>query len=883
MTLNIGDETYIPALKLLVKADQQLIEVIKDYEKINTNLNEIKTDIDLYYGNLTMPEKEEIKENLILQISKFNDIEGIYDYLDPPSDSEKKNIIFDDYLRIYNATIGKYQDETDINRLVIIAHNNDIFKQLQKDLIQFKEPDMTNFIKYMQEDFNKTLNKNYDDFLNTIKDKIDEIKEKSDNDKTNSAAPAASGTKQQTINVLDTADIEKLDTCLESLGKIETIINKYKVGSGDPIIYDLDINTHINTFKELIKYLSEINKAHTIMKNYIKTKKMRLNLDTTNIEGIETDMNTFFIKKISDDLFDFFNTTVLYYNALMYNPNGDQPYAANLRDSIKKLIEIPNLDNYFKHVYPKLRDQQLKHVKLNMFHKEIQEELSNYRKLKTIIENNIKDIYKIKPVNLPNVTDQYIQELDISQELKSRNILFKPNILTPVGTGSRRSINTTMPTEDELPQHYIWYKDQNILNRLYTKIIRFDRESQDISGILHRDSKAIIRDVFNKPHHSSNDLNDYFKDLAFIMNLQLVLKKFLETNYKYIYDISNIIDINKTLTINSFLQQDKKKHYYNNDKYKLITVFGAYIKNMGSVKLKNLLTLNSPNNKYGFSKIFKQQLLPNPDVQFNTISKTFDMLTNFTKSTYDNQQTATIQLEDFESTYKTFAANKKEIIQLAHNADIQEYYKYIQDNYIITPGNLVEIRDALMQAQEEAAEEAAADAAAPAEAMQAEQAEQAAPAEAMHTEQAEQTAPTEAMQAEQAEQAEAAQAAPTEELPATQPYDSDMHSPRRSPQPRQPPQPRRIRSLNRSLSLPTRSQLLPQSSPSPKQRRRKRSDFSLSPSSTEKQLQQSSVNPNSAYRMEDNENTGVAAAPGLFQSMTTFFSSLFGPSKKQKK
>jgi hypothetical protein len=247
----------------------------------------------------------------------------------------------------------------------------------------------------------------------------------------------------------------------------------------------------------------------------------------------------------------------------------------------------------------------------------------------------------------------------------------------------------------------------NILNRLYTKIIRTDRESFDISGILHPNNKAIIRDVFNKQPHSSKDLNDYFKDLAFIMNLQLVLKKFLETNYKYIYDISNIIDINKTLTINSFLQQDKKKHYYNNDKYKLITVFGAYIKNMGSVKLKNLLTLNSANSKYGFSKIFKQQLLPNPDVQFNTISKTFDMLTNFTKSTYDNQQTATIELEDFESTYKTFAANKKEIIQLAHNADIQEYYKYIQDNYIITSVNLVETTDALMHTEQEAQAEAA--------------------------------------------------------------------------------------------------------------------------------------------------------------------------------
>jgi len=110
-----------------------------------------------------------------------------------------------------------------------------------------------------------------------------------------------------------------------------------------------------------------------------------------------------------------------------------------------------------------------------------------------------------------------------------------------------------------------------------------------------------------------------------------------------------------------------------------------------------------------------------------------------------------------------------------------------------------------------------------------------------------------------------------------------MHSPRRSPQPRQSPQPRRIRSLKRSVSFPNRSPLLPQSSPSPKQQRRKRSDFSLSPSSTEKQLQQSSVNPNTAFRMEDNENTGVAAAPGVLQNLTTYFSSFFGPSKKQKK
>ena len=151
--------------------------------------------------------------------------------------------------------------------------------------------------------------------------------------------------------------------------------------------------------------------------------------------------------------------------------------------------------------------------------------------------------------------------------------------------------------------------------------------------------------------------------------------------------------------------------------------------------------------------------------------------------------------------------------------------------------------------EHEAQEEAAADAAAPAEAT-----------EAMHME-------------------HDAQAAPAE-LADTQPYYyDDMHSPRRSPPPR------RIRSSQRSISLP---QLLPrqsppQPSPSPKQRRRKRRDFSSSPSSTEKQLQQSSVNQNSAFRMEDNENTGVAAAPGFLQSMTTFFSSLFGSSKKQKK
>jgi len=726
ISINIGNESYLPSLKMLVKADKLLLTTIHNYTSIEHKLVDIETAVDnLYKPNPFLGAT--IKDNLILQISNFNK-KGI-DFFN--LDLKIKEV-FDDYLNIYKQTIDKYP-------ALNIDSSPIMIPQLKADFLKFQIPDTKAFIKYIQTEFNEKFNMN-SKFYIYLKRLINRSKDESNiesmiaSSASAIAAPApqpkpgkksktaATATTTSTIapvsqQVIDNAkkqfndnkeykitektipivfgnkpplppgEIMQLNECLAVLENNIAIINLYQPAANPDSI---TIDDHLKHARTIINNLIKCVEAYDIIIFYYKHPKNLSDLNKNAINPADLKIKEILSLTMSEELFKYFNTEILYYHPSLniYNPQD----ADNLKESIKALLMTEKIDDYFKDLHTKDSTK----ITLGPFHKNILDKIKKYKDKYEIIKANLQYIYKLKPEiitkNFGDITEKAIETLDIPTVFNDYKILFadKLNKLDPENKDNlafSKKVARERVKPDDVINHHLWYADERTVNSIYRLIVNDEGLKNNLpeTDALKLGNQAIIREMFN-PKINSNDLNDYFKDLAFIMNLQNVLKSFIDKSYKNLHDISNFIGINKNLTINKFLNEKyiKYNNYYNNDKYKLITVFGKYVSIMGLKKIERLLkNPNKSDDMYGFNNIFKQELLPDPYEKYSTISRTFDIISGLTKSKVKTNTTVT-KIEDFRKTFNNYNKIKHEVLELSHQPDIVEYFDYIRDNYIMS-------------------------------------------------------------------------------------------------------------------------------------------------------------------------------------------------------
>jgi hypothetical protein len=135
--INIGEETYMPVLKALYKSTILLEKNIRNFKEIKQKINQIQTAVDNLYANKTDAERTVIKNDLILQITRFDDIKEGINLLNQNKysnyDSDKE--MFDKYLAIYDST-AQYFQEVNIETMATNTVTCNDVKMLKSDLIK---------------------------------------------------------------------------------------------------------------------------------------------------------------------------------------------------------------------------------------------------------------------------------------------------------------------------------------------------------------------------------------------------------------------------------------------------------------------------------------------------------------------------------------------------------------------------------------------------------------------------------------------------------------------------------------------------------------------------------------------------------------------------
>jgi hypothetical protein len=699
--INIGEETYMPVLKALYKSTILLEKNIRNFKEIKQKINQIQTAVDNLYANKTDAERTVIKNDLILQITRFDDIKEGINLLNQNKysnyDSDKE--MFDKYLAIYDST-AQYFQEVNIETMATNTVTCNDVKMLKSDLIKSREPDMQHFINYMITKFDQNYNAT-SECITEISKYIAIAKDAFYKAGIGPAvvpgavavasitSPTAASAKKK--QPLIPSDYDKLIEAEISINKLGEIIEIYTNPANNPSALTTD--EHITNANTIIFHLVNINAFEGMFRDKIRRVKTRAG---NIISEAEENIINLFNRSISNDLFDYFNTIVLYYYPLIQSttttPQLMLPKQTSLKNCIEELLTTPKLeDNYFTYVYGKRRSNN-KEVKLSTFNEEIVKMIEQMEKNLNIVNANIFNIYRYK------TTVKF--ELEIPDKFLNKRTLFYEDVYKfkdpeEEVVRSTRSVKGR-PDPNARKYHYIWYADEGTLNTIYNTMYNSKKSgSAQPPKSTNFTENAIIRD-FYKNKMKTVDLNVYFEDLAFIMNLQTVLKDFIDNTYTKLYDISTFIDINKDLTINTLLhdnvttinkdgtiKSDLTKndfnHYYNDQKYKLIAVIRKYIKTMIAQKITNLL--DESRTVYGFNDIFKYDLLPNPEKKRDTICKIFDIITDFTKTGKTQDKVKKLTMEDFDSTYMKYEKIKDDLISLTNHPDMQDIFGKLTDKY----------------------------------------------------------------------------------------------------------------------------------------------------------------------------------------------------------
>ena len=725
-TGNIGNDTYMTTLNIIMKTVQiysKEIKIIND--TITPAINELEKHINILNGviteynnanpsnNIKLLTSMEDNLNIIISISKYDTVKnGLDNLTTSASESTNKNnkSVFKKFGNIYKETIENFSQYTLTNVGV-----DDRIKQLYEDYKLFIAPNYDEFMILINK-FIKTIDNMR--FKNKIKNNISNF------------STYLNGQKQQIKNKANYIDI--LDTINNNIiniypNEIKTFVAQITaLGVINTDAKIIEINDKSNKIIEKIDAIViDLNKIQSdICEKLRLTDMTAVNTYSKNINGINkiisniiNKLNYSLSRKISPDLHEYFNTEILLQHNLIPYKDFNKVLIDNIKNSFSELIKIPELTSFLND-----KTTDLIGLKVNIKHR-----YEILIKILNILKANIQEIY-----NIDNIRDEhtgnFFKMLKIENYNSTNKILFKKSIdelyslrkqiantanikrkrRETQGIPASRYIETqldkrgkktdkTIIDNPKLLKLRYWYSDSVTYNQVF-KIIN-DNKIDDAKTILNKDSlRALYDKLFKKstqgsffklPNYTQADnINMFFENIGFIENIWLILQESINKYNSIIYEITNIINVNNYLSIHDFLKHDV--NYYNEDKNKIITIIGAYIKYMLDNKLK-YLSENRSDGIFKFDKLYKR--INNPEKKISIMSNMLDAIMNFTKSKYISYDINKLQSDSSSKSDESDAIKQaRQARRIARGIDpyiykkletVSAYYKTMYDKKIM--------------------------------------------------------------------------------------------------------------------------------------------------------------------------------------------------------
>jgi hypothetical protein len=451
------------------------------------------------------------------------------------------------------------------------------------------------------------------------------------------------------MQILSSSDIEILKDIYDEKPRTLFInsIDEIILNKNNPIFIDL-----CKLF--LINFKSKIDNFREVYERYIqsiKTDRNYLYSFFSNLENVYNKILNSLIKRIDYKLYEYFNSSVLSWFVL-----NDYYGISDIDDNLLKdvhgayIIAIKPIEvrkifkdtpTNFQYIYNEILD----------YRKKLEEHLN-------IVRLNIETIYTIdKSSSKLNVGPAFITSKTFFYTDENAIKAFKSS-QQPRRGNRRQAATQTRDTSVSIQRIENlklknWYINSKAYNQIY-KIITNDKDKfnllkedfnltkEKIEKIYYSIFKHTSENTFLKPkndfntnqrgEYKSNDINSFFENTGFILMIAYILKETLNKYTSVIKNITDIIDPTKNFKINNFLTMEN--NYYNNDKYKLITIIGSYTKHMLLKKWEYINSSKKSYNIYRFDKLFRTELFPNPKQQIDGICNMLDTLMIFTKSKY---------------------------------------------------------------------------------------------------------------------------------------------------------------------------------------------------------------------------------------------------------
>ena len=652
-TERIGDDVYLNALENIILSYSSFEDRIKyidenllyPLENLKFKLNILDDLIEKH--NLTRPiklkqiiDKDQDLYNILLSLYSHDFIKkdeiNIID--DDPDDPRIINIQikFNRFDKIYKKTCEKIPE--------LELSNTNISSDLDKELLKnyyntFLYSDIEGFFNQLE--LLKSSILENEKFLRRFNNAIIDIQKK------------ISNFDQSNIQIL--IDIYTILNDSILIAKI----NELKRNRDNLPLFKRLCKNFLTNFKEEI--IEPFRRVYDIYIKLAKTNKLKSII--VKLEEIFDTLSDSLLKKIDDKLYEYFNSSVLSWYVLkdyIGIPTISKELLEDIQKSYIEAVKPIEIRKMFKDTYTTLDD---------VYYEIIKE------------RDNLKEKLQIERLNIQKIYDfdksSEIRQLNVPESFLKKGIFFYPvlkdvisaNPKAAVKTGDRmKKANSRFLTAaatskikvDDKIQLKDWHINSKSYNQIYKILTKNDTlEASDIIV-----SNEILGDIFNgifknkdvktfiKPEIEVDMMNDdgnidkFFINTGFILMVSKILEKTMNT---YTSIIKTITSFDKTLNINSFLT--KEKNYYNDDKYKIITIIGSYTKFMLA---KKLAYLNDNSKKYGiyrFDKLFRTKIFPNSTSKIDTICSILDTLMVFTKSKYlidakdeylDNSSPATI-------------------------------------------------------------------------------------------------------------------------------------------------------------------------------------------------------------------------------------------------
>ncbi len=619
-TVNIGDNIYMDSTNMMMQAlniitedinkDKEILEKVENILRLYENLNK---QIDEY--NKPRIDAEKIKNipNILLQFTNYTILKNGYNRIG--NDGGNINIIFENYYKIYKAVVNIIPD-IDIEDPEQATKNIN-YLQLMNDYQLYAYINILDYQKLLSQ-FNEFLKD--EDIINYIKQEIDKL-------------------------ITDAQIKTKLLTYIDN---INNIVNYYTtvLNPNQDTYHNLIYNNNI-----LVNALSEIY-------DFVENAKIRgkKTLIKEKFSFYRNKINEYFMSKISEDLYDYFNTVILSYYQLLdiYKiPSFDRKLANQFQQLLFELVTLPNINSdYFDNV----NKESDTSITINSLHGYLIDKINKSTEYLNIIISNLHYIYKVNPESTPEEMEQEEQEkrnkLQIPARFSRTNIFFKEDVKDLVLLSnarepvmqSRRSkpANSSGDISKEQKQVLTWYKSPRTYNVFYDVMNSSSSIEDDKIKFLMSRKKTVkskltikaIDDIFlfrssTRFSQTGTTIDEFFQNVGFILNISKILKEFITEAYENLSNIMNIIDNNNNLKIATVITN--KKNYYNEDKFKIIDIITNYINVILAEKVKGLFNVQSLKNKYRFDKVFKNYF-KNPQKEIDSILKSFDIVNRITRS-----------------------------------------------------------------------------------------------------------------------------------------------------------------------------------------------------------------------------------------------------------